>query len=124
MKDYKLNMTRPEFLKKFLTNSDEHEITEEDLERVVPGYSQLIYACYTRIIESDLDRSSIKYVNCDGESVVLKLGSKSQAKLIKENCHKEIIRLGSIYYKIKVKVDGVHVFVSIEPNDPVDEEIE
>lgn len=125
MKRHKLNMTRPEFLLKFLTRSeDPSKLTEEDMEKVLPGQSKLIYVSYTAIIESDLDKSKIKAVNCDGETVALQLTSKALAKEVKEECNKEEIRFGCGIYKIKVKVDGANVFVSAEYLRSVQDDLE
>ena len=118
MKKYKLNMTRPEFLMKFLTGADDnHQITVDDLENIIPGGSRVIYACYSCIIESDLDRSQITYVNYDGKNVMLKLSSKQLAKDVKELCNKDTIRLGTSMYKIHIKQDGAYLYVSIEEMD-------
>lgn len=114
MNTHKLKMTRPEFLKKFLTNSENsNDITMEDLERVVPGSSKLIYAAYTVIMEQDLEPTDIKYVNCDDESVMIKCASKSIVKSIKATWHKQTIRLGAYFYRIKVKIDGLYLYISI-----------
>lgn len=122
MKDYKLNMTRPEFLKKFLTDTDSiKDITLEDLERILPGCANLIYVCYSCIMECDLEKSDITYVNCDGESVVIRLANKQLVKQIKAACHKTRYRLGLNYFIAKIKTDGTYVFVSIDP-DHSDEE--
>ena len=118
MKKYKMNMTRPEFLMKFLTGADDnHQITVDDLENIIPGGSRVIYVCYSCIIESDLDRSQITYVNYDGENVMIKLSSKQLAKDVKELCNKDTIRLGTSMYKIHIKQDGAYLYVSIEEMD-------
>ena len=123
MNTHKLKMTRPEFLKKFLTESgNSHDITMEDLERVVPGSSKLIYTAYTIIMEQDADSKDIKYVNCDDDSVVIKFASKNIVKDIKESWHKEMIRLGAYFYKIKVKTDGLLVYISISQDHMVGED--
>ena len=118
MKKYKLNMTRPEFLMKFLTGADDsHQITEDDLEHIIPGGSRVIYACYSCILESDLDRSQIVYVNFDGKHVMIKLTSKQLAKSVKDACNKDTIRLGTVTYKIHVKQEGAYLYVSVEELD-------
>lgn len=118
MKKYKMNMTRPEFLMKFLTGADDnHQITVDDLENIIPGGSRVIYACYSCIIESDLDRSQITYVNYDGKNVMIKLSSKQLAKDVKDQCNKDTIRLGTSMYKIHIKQDGAYLYVSIEELD-------
>jgi hypothetical protein len=113
MKEFKLNMTRPEFLRRILTNCDDrHKIDEEDLNRLLDKGHALPYCCYTAIMEANINPEDITYINIDEESVVVKLINKSVAKKIKEASHKEMIRLGMIFYKIKVKVDGVYVIVT------------
>lgn len=122
MKSYKLNMTRPEFLKKFLTDSDDiSDITMADMERIIPGCSNLIYVCYSCIMECDLDKSDITYVNCDGESVVIRLANKQLVKQVKAACHKERYRLGMNWFTAKVKTDGTYVFISIDPDHSAEE---
>ena len=113
MKEFKLNMTRPEFLRRILTNCDDrHKIDEEDLNRLLDKGHALPYCCYTAIMEANINPEDITYINIDEESVVVKPINKSVAKKIKEASHKEMIRLGMIFYKIKVKVDGVYVIVT------------
>lgn len=113
MKEFKLNMTRPEFLRRILTNCDDrHKIDEEDLNRLLDKGHALPYCCYTAIMEANINPEDITFINIDEESVVVKLINKSVAKKIKEASHKEMIRLGMIFYKIKVKVDGVYVIVT------------
>lgn len=125
MKTHKLNMTRPEFLKKFLTDSDDTStITEEDLERIIPGSTNLLYAAYTVIRELDLRKSSITYVNSDEESIVMKMESKELAKQIKDEFNKEQLRIGAVVYKIHVKVDKTYVFISIEEDHRLDTDVE
>ena len=54
MKDFKLNMTRPEFLRRILTNCDDrHSIDEEDLSRLLDRGHALPYCCYTAIMEAN-----------------------------------------------------------------------
>lgn len=120
MKEYKLNITRPEFLKRFLLGSDDdHIITEEDMEREVLRHGKLIYACYSCIMEADLENTQIRFVSCDDDSCVVQMESKSMAKEVKECCNKETLRIGSTYYKLKVKVEGSYIFVSMEENGTV-----
>lgn len=114
MKEFKMNMTRPEFLKKFLTKAGNQGITEDDLSKIVPENSNLVYAMYCVLLESDLERSDITQVHCDGETVVVKLTSKSLAKSVREKWNKEHIRLGIYEYKIKVRVDNCYIFVSMD----------
>lgn len=120
MKEYKLNITRPEFLKRFLLGSDDsHDITEEDLEREILRHGKLIYVCYSCIMESDLENTKIKFVSCDDDSCVVQLESKALAKQVKEECNKDIIRIGSTLYKVKVKVEGSYIFVSLDEHGSV-----
>lgn len=122
MRKCKLNMTRPEFLLKFLTSTEDPlDVTVENMERIIPTGSKLIYAAYSCIMESDLHRTDITYINMDDESIVMKLSSKNIAKRIKEECNKEMIRFGDKVYKVHVKIDGTYVFVSIEPDHMIDD---
>lgn len=117
MKEFKLNMTRPEFLKRILTNCDnDHSINESDLTRLLDKGHPLPYCCYSAIMEANIEPEDITYINIDEESVVVKLSSKSIAKHIKETCNKEMIRLGMVFYKIKVKLDGSYIIVTATPD--------
>ena len=116
MKKYKMNMTRPEFLMKFLTGADDsHQITEDDLEHIIPGGSRVIYACYSCILESDLDRSQIVYVNFDGKHVMIKLTSKQLAKSVKDACNKDTIRLGRLHIRFTSN-KRVHIYMYLSKN--------
>lgn len=122
MKEFKLNMTRPEFLRRILSNCDDsHMIDEEDLNRLLDKGHTLPYCCYTAIMEANILPEDITYINIDEESVVVKLINKDVAKRIKNAAHKEIIRLGTIYYKIKVKVDGTYVIVTATKDHTLDD---
>lgn len=123
MRKHKLNMTRPEFLLKFLTSSEDPlDITMDDMEHVIPKGSKLIYACYNCIIDCNLHKNDITYVNIDDDdTLVIKLSSKAIAKQIKENYNKEMIRFGDKMYKLHIKIDGTYLFVSIEVDHEIDE---
>lgn len=121
MKEYKLNMTRPEFMKHILTKGDRnHEITEADFEAMVSSGYTPQYCCYTVLMESDLRPEDILQVHDDSESIVVKLSTKQQAKMVKEKFHKELIQLGDMVYRVKVKVDKSFVFVSVHLVEPDD----
>lgn len=118
-------MTRPEFLKKFLTDSDDtSSITEEDLDRIIPGSTTLIHVAYIVIRDLDLKKGQITYVNSDGESIALKMESKELAKKIKDEFHKETIRVGATIYKVRVKVDKAYAFIAIEEDHRIDDDDE
>jgi hypothetical protein len=117
MREYKLNMTRPEFMRRIITQCDDsHYITEDDLRRYLDMSDHLQYCCYSALMEADINPDDVKYVNIDDESVVVKLSSKSLAKEVKEKSNKEIIRFGMIFYKIKIKVDGPYIIVTATPD--------
>lgn len=117
MKEHKLNMTRPEFLKRILTNCDNsHLIDEDDLTQLLDRGHALPYCCYTAIMEANIEPEDITYINIDDESVVVKLSSKQLAKRVKETCNKDMVRLGTTFYKIKVKIDGTYIIVTATPD--------
>lgn len=117
MKEFKLNMTRPEFLKRILTNCDnDHSITEDDLTQLMHRGEPLPYCSYSALMEADIEPDDITYINIDDESVVVKLSSKQLAKRIKETCNKEMMRVGITYYKVKVKQDGTYVIITVTPD--------
>lgn len=124
MKEYKLNMTRPEFLKKFLTDSDDiTSITMDDLERILPGSEKLLYCSYTILRELDLPKHSIQYVNFDGESIALHMESKALAKQIKDEWNEdELVRVGPTYYKINIRVDKAYLIISIIEDHRIDDD--
>lgn len=113
MKEFKLNMTRPEFMKRILTKCDRnHQITESDFEAMASAGYTPQYCCYTVLMEANLHPDDILQIHDDSETVVVKLTSKQLAKRVKELFHKERLRLGNDVYKIKVKLDGTYIFVS------------
>ena len=123
MKEFKLNMTRPEFLKRILTNCDnDHSINESDLTRLLDKGHPLPYCCYSAIMEANIEPEDITYINIDEESVVVKLSSKSLAKKVKETCNKETMRLGLTIYKLKVKYDGPYITVTPIPDHSLEDE--
>lgn len=114
MKRHKLNMTRPEFMNQLLTHCDDsYVIQEDDLKSTVGTPGDIQYCAYTVLMEFNLKTSDILYVNKDEESVVVKLPSKSLAKEIKEAWNKELMRIGLMMYRVKVKADGPYVIISV-----------
>lgn len=121
MKEHKLNMTRPEFMKRILTKGRRtHEITEEDFETMASVEYAPQYCCYTALMECNLRPEDILQIHDDSESIVVKLASKQQAKAVKEKFNKEHIQLGDKVYRVKVKVDKAFVFVSVKLVEPED----
>lgn len=108
MKKYKVNLTRPEFMDVFLDN-----YTMETMDPIIPDQCNLIYTIYSVLLESNLKRSDIKQVSCDGETVVVKLSSKTMVKDVVSKFHKEIIRFGVKYYKIHMKTDRCYLYVDL-----------
>lgn len=120
MKNHKVNLTRPEFMDVFLDG-----YTMETMDPVIPDQCNLIYTIYSVLLESDLKRSDIKQVSCDGETVVVKLSSKSMVKEVVSKFHKEIIRFGVKYYKIHIKTDRCYLYVDLaETEAPVYDTLE
>ena len=120
MKAYKLNMTRPEFMNRLLTHCDDsYSITEEDLKNAVGTSGDIQYCAYTVLMEFNLRREEILYVSKDEESVVVKLPSKNMAKKIKAAWNKELMRIGLMMYRVKVKTDGSYVIISVHPDHEI-----
>lgn len=117
MKDHKVHMTRLDFLDKFID-----EYTEAGVSVVIPSQVKLIYTIYSVLLESDLDKTDIKQVSCDEESVVVKLADKSLAKAVRQRYHKEIIRFGDNWYKVHIKLDKCYIYVTLEEVPAPDEE--
>ena len=84
MRTHKLNLTRPEFLKHFICNDKGVISSFDDIDKAVPGSSNVIYACYTCLLNGDMESTDIEYVSTDGDSVVVKLTSKRLVQQIKE----------------------------------------
>lgn len=118
-KKYKLNMTRPEFLSAFLAVGSDDVYTFEELSRIIPASHDLIYCAYCALIEANIEKSDINYVNADDDnSIVIRLKSKEVAKRIKSTCHKETIRIGEKKYKLIVDLKDSNVFVEIKLLNP------
>ena len=113
MKEFKLNMTRPEFMKRILNKCDEsHVLTESDFEAMASVEYSPQYCCYSVLMEANLHPEDVLQIHDDSETIVVKLSSKQLAKEIKEKFHKETIRIGYHNYRIKVKTEGSYIFVS------------
>ena len=123
MKDHKLNMTRPEFLKKFLTDSDDiSSITNEDIARILPGSEKVMYCAYTVLRDHDLPKHSIQYVNFDGDSIAMRLESKQLAKQIKDEWNDHtLVRIGAMFYSVNIKIDKTYLIVTIDEDHRIDE---
>ena len=116
-KKYKMNMTRPEFLDLFID-----EYNEACIGKIIPDQSNLIYAMYTVLLESDLMKSNIEQVDYDDNTIVVKMSHKTIAKEVKENYHGETIRFGYDTYNLHVKVDKVYVYVTLDKIESNDED--
>lgn len=119
---HKLNMTRPEFLLKFITDGEEELLTLDELQRVLPVSHDLIYCTYTVLMESDLRASDIPFVSNDGDTIVLKFSAKKKAREIAKENPYDTIRLGVKIYDINVKAKESYLFISIEENTENEDE--
>ena len=113
MRTHKLNLTRPEFLKRFICNDEGVISSFDDIDKAVPGSSNVIYACYTCLLNGDMESTDIEYVSTDGDSVVVKLTSKRLVQQIKETMDGEVIRLGMTMFRIDVKTKKSYLIVSL-----------
>lgn len=113
MRTHKLNLTRPEFLKRFICNDKGVISSFDDIDKAVPGSSNVIYACYTCLLNGDMESTDIEYVSTDGDSVVVKLTSKRLVQQIKETMDGEVIRLGMTMFRIDVKTKKSYLIVSL-----------
>ena len=113
MRTHKLNLTRPEFLKRFICNDKGLISSFDDIDKAVPGSSNVIYACYTCLLNGDMESTDIEYVSTDGDSVVVKLTSKRLVQQIKETMDGEVIRLGMTMFRIDVKTKKSYLIVSL-----------
>lgn len=113
MRTHKLNLTRPEFLKRFICNDRGVISSFDDIDKAVPGSSNVIYACYTCLLNGDMESTDIEYVSTDGDSVVVKLTSKRLVQQIKETMDGEVIRLGMTMFRIDVKTKKSYLIVSL-----------
>ena len=111
-----MNMTRPEFLDLFI-----EEYTEEKIGKIIPEQSNLIYAMYSVLLESDLVRSNIEQVDYDSDTIVVKMNNKNTAKEVKDNYQNETLRFGYDTYKIHIKLDKAYLYVTLEK---IEEEFE
>ena len=113
MRTHKLNLTRPEFLKRLMCNDKGVISSFDDIDKAVPGSSNVIYACYTCLLNGDMESTDIEYVSTDGDSVVVKLTSKRLVQQIKETMDGEVIRLGMTMFRIDVKTKKSYLIVSL-----------
>ena len=113
MRTHKLNLTRPEFLKRFICNDKGVISSFDDIDKAVPGSSNVIYACYNCLLNGDMESTDIEYVSTDGDSVVVKLTSKRLVQQIKETMDGEVIRLGMTMFRIDVKTKKSYLIVSL-----------
>ena len=115
-REHKLKLTRPEFLRKILTEGDDHrDIREADLIQLMNQGNALPYCSYTAIMELDMDPADMIYIGIDEEgTVAMKLSSKELARRVKQQKHKEIISMGIHRYRMHVKTSGAYVFVTVE----------
>lgn len=113
MRTHKLNLTRPEFLKRFICNDKGVISSFDDIDKAIPGSSNVIYACYTCLLNGDMESTDIEYVSTDGDSVVVKLTSKRLVQQIKETMDGEVIRLGMTMFRIDVKTKKSYLIVSL-----------
>jgi len=70
-------------------------------------------------MEFNLGRDEILFINKDEESVVVKLPNKSLAKEIKAAWNKELMRIGLMMYRVKVKADGPYVIISVHLDNEI-----
>ena len=118
-KKYKLNMTRPEFLSAFIMDGSNNVYTFEELSRIIPASHDLIYCAYCALIEANIEKSDINYVNADEDDIiVIRLNSKDIAKRIKSSCNKEKVRIGEKEYKLIIDIKGSNVFVEAKLLNP------
>ena len=113
MRTHKLNLTRPEFLKRFICNDKGVISSFDDIDKAVPGSSNVIYACYTCLLNGDMESTDIEYVSTDGDSVVVKLTSKRLVQQIKETMDGEVIRVVMTMFRIDVKTKKSYLIVSL-----------
>lgn len=118
MKEYKLKMTRPEFLSVFINNGREIR-SFEDIRKILPDYYDLIYCTYCAILEADIDKSDISYVSIGEENdVVIKLMDKKLPKMIRDCCQRSKVRLGEKIYKLDVRAKDKYLYVTAELTNP------
>lgn len=120
-KKYKMNMTRPEFLSTFiLDDPDERVYSFKELEELIPASHDLIYCTYCALMDADIAKRDIEFVNADNEenNVLIRLRNKEIAKRIKETCHKEKVRIGEKKYRLAIELKGSQVYVSVTLTNP------
>lgn len=118
-KKYKMNMTRPEFLSKFLPANGDKIMSFEELKLVLPELYDLVYCTYTALMEADIMKEDIDYVSADEDNnVVVKLYSKSMAKTIRDLFKREFIHIGEKIYKIGISTKASQVFISVVLTNP------
>lgn len=119
MKEYKMNMTRSEFLSTFAVDGSDSMLSFDELNDIFPGSYDIIYCTYSALIEADIYKTDIDYVNIDADDdVVIKLHNKATAKKIKESFRGNKIRIGEKIYKLEVTAKNTFVYVSVVLTNP------
>ena len=116
MKKHKLNITRPDFLLE-LMGGDPDALTTSSMKRCLAKTTPLCYCVYTALMEGDLDLNDVLSMDNDGESIGIKMKSKSLAKDLRDRCREREVRYGSHYYMVKLKVRDQFLFCSLDEKE-------
>lgn len=121
MKKYKLNTTRPEFLMSMMGGQVE-DLTEDIMGKSWRDSNELCYCAYTAIMDANIKLSDIEFINNDGESIVIRFRSKSQAKDVLSRCNMETVRYGKRIYTMRLKLRDRSVIIEAIPDVDNEEE--
>lgn len=119
---HKLNVTRPEFLLRMMSDGDVDRLDDDNMKKALYDTSTLSYVVYTVLMEANLKQSDIYEVTNDGESIAVRLESKGIAKKTAEICNKEQVRFGHHMYKVHVKVRDKYLVFTMDQMDDDEEE--
>lgn len=118
MRDYKLRMTRPEFLAAFVEGRNIFRSIQQ-ISELLPDHYDTIYCVYSAIMNADISADDIKYVQVDDEeNIIIKLQNKAIAKQIKNTCKNKQVRLGDRYYDVTLKIKDVYVYADVKLRNP------
>lgn len=114
MKDYKLNITRPEFLLNLMTAGNIDELSIDNMKLSLCDTTPLCYCTYTVLMEANINQDDIEAMYNDGESIAITFRKKSDANMIKERCNKNRVRYGLNTYKVKLKTRDRHLIAEVK----------
>ncbi|WP_301067110.1 hypothetical protein [uncultured Duncaniella sp.] len=118
-----MKTTRPEFLLELMSGGDYGALDMGGMKKAFQDTNALCYCVYTVLMEADIDKSDIEFVNNDGESIAIKFRNKTIPVEVKKLCNKEVVRYGKHKYKVKLKVRDKNLIAEVKQLEPDSDDI-